>query len=376
MRICYLVHDLDDPAVARRIGMFQAGGAEITLLGFYRGILAPESVAGIPTIVLGRTRAAALFHRLSAIVGAILRLSQFSKVVASADLIVARNIETLAVATILRRCYAPNLRIVYECLDIHRAMLSPPVRSAIMRAAERALMNRCAALITSSPAFVRNYFGPYQRATLQVLLVENRVLRLNSVGEKPLYSPAQSDGRVWRISWSGILRCRRSLEILCKLAAELDGRVEVILRGRPALHEFGNFFETVTSAPYVTFDGAYTSPEEAYRDVDFAWALDFFEEGMNSSWLLPNRIYESGVVGVIPIADARVETGRFLDTLSVGVLLKEEPIEDDLVQFFRELTIVRWKRLAQAIRNVPVSTWIATKDDCLDLVLKLRELAR
>ncbi len=36
LHVLYLVHDLADPAVRRRVMMLQAGGANVTLAGFRR----------------------------------------------------------------------------------------------------------------------------------------------------------------------------------------------------------------------------------------------------------------------------------------------------------------------------------------------------
>jgi hypothetical protein len=54
LRILYLVHDLADPAVRRRVTMLEAGGATVTLAGFRRGPV-PERVDGPAPIELGRT---------------------------------------------------------------------------------------------------------------------------------------------------------------------------------------------------------------------------------------------------------------------------------------------------------------------------------
>ena len=54
-RIAYLVHDLNDPAVARRIAMLRTAGADVAVAGFHRGARAPDAVAGAPATDLGRT---------------------------------------------------------------------------------------------------------------------------------------------------------------------------------------------------------------------------------------------------------------------------------------------------------------------------------
>ncbi|MDO8323579.1 MAG: glycosyl transferase family 1, partial [Phenylobacterium sp.] len=63
MKLAYFVHDLNDPAVARRVRMLRAGGAEPVVLGFYRGDAPPDMIAGAEAVDLGRTYDGRLGHR-------------------------------------------------------------------------------------------------------------------------------------------------------------------------------------------------------------------------------------------------------------------------------------------------------------------------
>ena len=133
-------------------------------------------------------------------------------------------------------------------------------------------------------------------------------------------------GEPWKIGWFGALRCRKSLELLAAFTRRMDGRFEVVLRGRPAYSEFDDFDGFVAAEPHVRFAGPYRNPEDLaaiYGEVHFSWAIDFFEEGLNSSWLLPNRLYEGCRFGAVPIAMRQTETGRFLADRHLGLLLDD-----------------------------------------------------
>ena len=124
------------------------------------------------------------------------------------------------------------------------------------------------------------------------------------------------------------------------------------------------------------FLGEYKNPDELaeiYGEVHFTWAIDMFEEGLNSSWLLPNRLYEGGAFGSVAIAAEAVETGRFLKTLRIGVTLGE-PKGEYLERFFATLTPDGYKALENAARTVPETTWVYGKQDCIDLVAYLAGL--
>ena len=116
------------------------------------------------------------------------------------------------------------------------------------------------------------------------------------------------------------------MELLAEFSRRMDGRFEIILRGRPALSEFADFHAFVEKQPHLSFNGLISKSRgygAIYGEVHFAWAIDFFEEGQNSKWLLPNRLYEGCRFGAVPIAMAGTETARFLTERRVGIFLHE-----------------------------------------------------
>jgi hypothetical protein len=368
VKLAYFVHDLADPAVARRVRMLTAGGADPVLLGFRRTETAPEAVAGVPAVDLGRTYDARLGHRAKATALAALGAGRWRALLGGCEVVMARTLEMLAVAEAARIACGLSADLVYECLDIHRLMLGEGAKSRAMRAVERALMRRARLLIVSSPAFLENYFTPLQgvgRALpIQTLLVENRVLELEAA---PPRRPPRAPGPPWRIGWMGAIRCARSLDILTRLAAKRPDLVEVRIHGRPAYTEFADFDAQVAAAPNVSFEGPYAAADlpRIYGDVHFSWAIDFMEEGLNSAWLLPNRIYESGRYGAVPIALAGVETGRWLARRGFGVQLSDPA---DLEGVLDVLTPEAYAGLRAQLDGAPRTTFSADADDCRALV--------
>jgi succinoglycan biosynthesis protein ExoL len=377
VRLTYLVHDLGDAAVRRRLRMFQIGGAEPTLAGFRRGAEPPLEVEGAAPLDLGRTHDARLLERGVSVGRWWLDPARLAPAFAGAEAVVARNLECLALAVRARDRFAPAAPVVYECLDIHRLMTAPGPAGALMRAAERGLTAACDLLIVSSPAFLSAYFEPYGQAALPSLLVENKPL------DDPARPPARArrgppPGPPWRIGWYGAIRCARSLALLRELAARLDGLVEVVVRGRPTPAVFPDFDAEVAGAPHLGWGGPYRSPEDLadlYGDVHFTWGFDFYEAGLNSTWLLPNRLYEGGLYGAVPLAQASVETGRRLAARGLGVLL-EEPLAPQLERFFRTLTAERWATLRAAVLRTPRSAWACSPDECRAVVDTIRSLGR
>ena len=369
MKLAYFVHDLADPAVTRRVRMLRAGGAEPVVLGFRRSEAAPAEVGGAPAVDLGRTYDARLAQRAKATALAALGAGRWRSLLMGAEVVMGRTLEALAVAEAARTLCGLKAPLVYECLDIHRLMLGQGAKSRAMRAVERALMRRARLLVVSSPAFLANYFQPMQGVgeslPIETLLVENKPLELGA--GQPARRPTRAPGRPWRIGWMGAIRCRKSLDILTALAARRPDLLEVRIHGRPAYTEFADFDAQVAASPGVAFLGPYTAEDlpRLYGDVHFSWAIDYMEEGQNSAWLLPNRIYESGRHGAVPIALSDVQTGRWLAERGFGVRLTD-PAE--LEGFLERLTPEGYGRLRAELDAVPAGAFVADEGDCRRLV--------
>lgn len=203
-KIVYFAHDLSDRAVHRRVRMLVAGGAAVTPIGFRRSAEAPKAVEGLHPIDLGQTADGMLGRRMLSVVGALVRLGGMAEHIRHANVILARNLEMLVPAIRARKRYAPQATVVYECLDIHRMLLSNRLHGRLLRLLESKLWRDVDLLLTSSPAFVRNYFVP-RGFPSPIRLVENKVLM---IGERETGAPSvrPPPGPPWRIGWFGMIR--------------------------------------------------------------------------------------------------------------------------------------------------------------------------
>jgi succinoglycan biosynthesis protein ExoL len=374
LHILYLVHDLYDPAVRRRMMMLAAGGARVTLAGFRRADKPIAEVAGIQPIDLGVTADGKFLARAATLSAAAMRLRGSLRGVDTPDLIIGRNLEMLALASRAQRLFGGSAPIVYECLDIHRLLLRDDAIGRGLRGVERALGRKASLLLTSSPAFIRAYFEPRGQFDGPVMLLENKVLALETASVELAAAPAYA--APIRIGWFGALRCHRSLALLSAFTRRMEGRFEAVLRGRPAHSEFGDFEAEVAAEPYLSFEGPYRNPEDLptiYGEVHFTWAIDFFEAGQNSDWLLPNRLYEGCRHGVVPIAMAGTETARFLADRGIGLVLPV-PTAEALEMLLSPIDAPAYAAARDAVTAQPEHSWIADTADCRALVERLQAL--
>ena len=371
MNIVYFVHDLNDPAVHRRMRMFHAGGAVVSLVGFHRGA-PPAAVDGVVPWPLGRTADARLWQRAVAVLGAALSIPRWRSLFTGADAIVARQLETLVLAALARRLLVPSVPLIFECLDIHRLMgasglarphaasgRTPPA-GAMPTTARQFAAFRARPFRPRSSAASRRHGRREQSPDL-------RVRRRPGAGTMRPEAPA---GTPWRIGWFGVIRCARSLRLLADLALACPGAVEIVIRGRVATSVLPHFDAVVAATPGLSFGGPYDRARDLprlYAEVDFAWAIDFYEAGSNSDWLLPNRLYEAGLFGAVPIACQDVATGAWLAERQVGVLLEGDPVQS-VETFIRTLDAARFEALQASFAAVPKTAFLYTREDCRALV--------
>ena len=88
--------------------------------------------------------------------------------------------------------------------------------------------------------------------------------------------------------------------MLAAIAGTLGDAVRIVIAGRLSEEDIDprDFFETLARHPNMAFRGPYANPGELpdiYGGVHFSWAVDYLDDGLNSDWLLPNRLYEGGL---------------------------------------------------------------------------------
>lgn len=364
MKIGYIVHNLNDAAVERRARMFELGGAEVLLAGFCRDADLHGSIAARNPHLMGVSHDAAFVQRATASLRAAVLDKDVRRHLAAADVIVARNLEQLAVA----RALVGKRPLVYECLDIHRLLVGYSLPARLVQQVEAALLPRCDMLLTSSPAFVRNHFvqRPFKG---EILLVENKLL-IDDLPRLPLPCSAPASKAPLTIGWFGMLRCRKSLDFLTNLVTNSRGKIEVLIAGKPSPAELPDLAERVAAIPGMRYTGSYRYEDLAdlYGQCHFAWAIDWFEEGLNSSWLLPNRLYEAIAFGAVPIALTNIELGRWLQAHGVGMLVSRA---SDVPTRLMAMRPAKLAELLGAVRDLDRNLVLADRTDGLAIVEKL-----
>ena len=157
-----------------------------------------------------------------------------------------------------------------------------------------------------------------------------------------------------------------------RLAAEYGSRLEVHMHGYPARKVFPKFEQEIAAVPNVIYHGSYSSPADlkrVYSDIDVLWAADWFEQGYNSVWQLPNRIYEGGFYGVPAITCDGTETAKRVVSQDSGWAVPA-PFEDHvsgLVQHLLRNPAEQLQKSENLVR-LPAGCFVETPKEMRDLI--------
>ena len=346
--------------------MLERGGAQVKLAGFCRDDTLAAPVASRQPLELGLSKDAALLHRAFSTLRTTAFNSKIEKFFRDCDVVMARNLEQLGIA----RAIVGDRPLVYECLDIHRSLVGTGRAAKLIQAIEGRLLPRVDLLITSSPAFVKNHFASTSLAC-PVMLVENKLL-VDDVETFPSALQPSSDKPI-TIGWFGMLRCERTLSVLSSMAASAEGQLQVLIAGKPSKAVFPDFERSIAGKPGIEYVGPYRYSDlpALYGRCHFAWTIDWFEEGENSSWLLPNRIYEAVAHGSVPIALSGIEVGHWLSARKAGLLVGSA---DELPEILFNMSTSRLAEYQAAIAAIPRTDVVADHRDCRALVSRLSDM--
>ncbi|MWD28437.1 glycosyl transferase [Aquicoccus sp. SCR17] len=344
--------DVAEISQVRRIRALMSLGHEVHSFTMSRGNMAPGDAPDWPNTHLFHTVNENLPRRAAVVAGSVARMARHRRRLQAADLIIARNLDMLAIAWAARAMAgAGHVPLVYECLDIHGALCRADAAGRAMRAAERALLDRIAMLVVSSPGFVRDYFGPVQAYRGPWALWENRLAAGAELPPRPTMVAAP--GGPLRLGWVGTIRCGPSLALLAEVADRMGPAVEIRIHGVVHRHALPEFDAVVGARRNMSFHGPYRYPQDLpaiYGGCDLVWAQDLWQRGGNSDWLLPNRIYEAGWAGCPAIAVAGTETGRRVAGDGLGWVLPQaraEALAALLARLGREEIAARRRSLLQ-----------------------------
>lgn len=353
--IAFFGHDRHDSAIRKRIAAFETHGSRVLRFMFRRERPHAEDGAQDGTIDLGITRDLNYARRLLKLAAAVPRILAWRRELRACDVFYARNLDMLALAALASRLAGARAPLVYEALDVRRVFIGRSLMSRLFRFAERRLLAATDVLVVSSPDYMTRYFWPVQGYAGAWRLIENKLGGMPC--DKPPVDQALAPGPPWVIGWFGVLKCRRSLEILARIAAALGDRVEIHIRGFVAESEIpaSRVAELCDRHRNIVLGGPYANPADLpaiYGRVHITWAADFLDPDANSTWCLPNRLYEGAAHGSVLLAKSGTATGARIERDRLGWTLAE-PLEETAPAFIDALTPEAYSAARASVQDTP-----------------------
>lgn len=375
-KLAFFAHDSGESTVIKRARAFQSCGVDVLGFMFHRERGKKRPAPEWTNTDLGETVDRNYAARLPKLLGALITTLKQRRELRQCDVIYARNIDMMAIAAVAKWLSGSSAQLVYEVLDVQRVFVGSGMVSAIFRWCERRLLAASDMLVVSSPMFIERYFSPRQNYTGKWYLLENKVAA-SQVARDEQAIERMPAGPPWVIGWFGTLRCRKSLDVLSRIASQYPDLVKVDIRGTPSEEDIPKeVLVAVTSGrPNFRYHGPYQSPRdlrEIYGHIHFTWAIDFLDAGSNSDWLLPNRLYEGGLFDAISIARAGTATGDKVTADNLGVTL-QEPILETLTAWLLAMNEERYDALLQSARRAPRALFV-DEDDTKRLLQALTQM--
>jgi len=375
LAIAFFGHDWNESTVIKRANAFMAHGAKVTGFMFHRVRRRATAQPKWNNIDLGETHDRSYAQRLPRLLRGLVRAVRHWPELRGAQVFYARNIDMLFIAVMAKTLTRSPAIVVYEALDVQPVFVGTRPINRLFRWAERRLLAACNLVVVSAPDHMTEYFQRIQGYRGDWRLLENKV------ADDPALSPATgivqkpAAAPPWVIGFFGVLRCVRSLEILQHLAAKLPDSVVIHLRGQVSETDIPRkrLEELTARYPNIVFHGPYSNPHDLagiYGQIHFAWAIDYIAAESNSRWSLLNRFYEGGLFAAVPLGRAGTATGRLMQERGFGRTF-DEPLEDNLVDFFRSLDLETYAGMRARLSAAPRAMFV-DETDTRDLLRALQ----
>lgn len=285
------------------------------------------------------------------------------KAVKDAQVVYAFGLDMLLLGWLACYSMRGSRKLVYEVADIREVLIENKILSRCLRWLERFILKHVDVLVVTSKAYITEYYQKIQRLSgLHYEVIENKLDKdsIPELKKVDLVLP----GDVIRIGYFGVIRCRRSWEILKQVAEKGAGKFQIYIRGIPRLT--GDFEKEVQKAPNVIYDGPYVSPDdlpEIYNQVNLVWACYTYQGNGIGNWLWArtNRFYESCFFKKPMINMAGTEDGRLVKDLNIGKCIDMRDVEKSInhILNINYHDLIVWQ---SNINKLPEHTYIYTNE--------------
>lgn len=203
-------------------------------------------------------------------------------------------------------------------------------RNPFARRLEKWVLNDCAALVVTSPAFLSQYYADLMPKQSRTYIIENKLDPKFAGRRRRIAHRRQSSLTIGVI---GLLRYRSTLEMLVKAVRE-NPRLRLKCYGDGPDRDLLE----ASRGDRIEYFGPFQNPhdlERIYSSIDVSFSV-YDPSSANVRLALPNKYYESVFFGVPLLAAKNTELGRRVTSEGLGGVLDTS----DYATFARELAAI------------------------------------
>jgi len=303
--------------------MLHVEGANIHIIGFTRNNFPENQMDGLSIECLGTLSHGNYFSRMIKLFKFLFLLRKRAH---RYDVIYNFTLDTLIISKLA--LLFKRKKWIYQVQDIRTIYFENSIKSKFTRFLESVFIKRINLLVLSSEDYYTGYYKiNYDISKDKVQVIENKLVR-ESVLPTPIL---RTDNKLIRIGYFGVMRCRRSWEILKSFTEKNTDKFALLLRGKPVV--IPNIEEEISGSNNIVFEGLYRSPDdlnELYNRVDIVWACYPYSENRScGNWKLARtiRFYEACAFGRPVIVQKGTPQAKDVVKYNIGLVVDMEDVD-------------------------------------------------
>lgn len=292
MNILFFTTAIEHTTFRKTAKMLQKEGAKVKMLGFTRNNFPSSAKSDLDIQSFGSISHG---NYISRIIKLLKIIPSFLREATEADVIYNFTLDTLVISKLF--LFFRKKVWVYQIQDIRAVYFGESLKSKLFRKLENYFINRVDLVVVSSHNYYTDFFKKhYNLSKKKVLIIENKLTSpVDIIDEKE-----EIVNNKITIGYFGVMRCKRSWEILKEFVKENKDKANLYLRGKP--NAIPDIESQLKSIENISFGGLYRSPEDLndiYNEVDVVWAAYPYSEKYDGNWRYARtiRFYEALAFG-------------------------------------------------------------------------------
>ncbi|MBC3758488.1 hypothetical protein H7U19_08740 [Hyunsoonleella sp. SJ7] len=352
IKVLNILPVLGQPRIAKRITMLKAVGFDVSAVAFerdyHKGRLPDCEIS-----LLGKMAHGKFLRRVLKILFVLPKLRSKIK---HHTIIYAFGSDMAYMAVIAS--LGLRKKVVLEIGDIREIQVKKGFVGKTVRAIDTFFLKRCSLLVSTSHAFVQEYYRNFLGSNIKSLVLENKQEENYSV------RPLKLEDNKITIGYFGLLRCEWSWGVLKRLALESPNKYRIVVAGYPIKPESIAF--EAKDIENITYLGEYKSPDDLpslYGRVNIVWACYPFPKPteMNWKWARTNRYYESLCYKKPMISLENSGDSSYVEDYKIGLTIPLDSLENAIL-CLKNLSLENINQWTENVINLPEEYYIYTNE--------------